>query len=112
VFHPDPEQFFIGACKKSVFSYGQAGFRIEFKKAAEKSSGKSSEKSSGKTSGKMSGKILALIKENRYITIPELSEKIGVTERTIERNLQKLQDEHFLKRVGGAKGGHWEVISP
>ncbi|HMQ46596.1 MAG TPA: DeoR family transcriptional regulator [Saprospiraceae bacterium] len=50
--------------------------------------------------------MLALIKENRYIAIPELSEKIGVTERTIERNLQKLQEEHLLKRVGGAKGGH------
>jgi len=85
-----------------VFSYDQSGFRIEFKKAAEKTS--------GKMSGKTSGKILALIKENRYIAIPELSEKIGVTERTIERNLQKLQDENFLKRVGGAKGGHWEVI--
>ena len=41
---------------------------------------------SGKTSGKTSGKILEFIKENAYITIPELSKKIGITERSIERN--------------------------
>lgn len=61
-------------------------------------------------SGKTSEKVLALIKENEEITIPELSEKIGVTERTIERSVQKLQKKNLLKRVGGAKGGYWEVI--
>ena len=61
-------------------------------------------------SGKTSGKILELIKENRYITIPELSQEIGVAERTIERNLQNLQNKNLLKRVGGAKGGYWEVV--
>ncbi len=84
------------------FSYDQSGFWIEFRKVAGEMS--------GKTSGKTSGKILALIKVDGYITIPELSQKIGVTERTIERNLQKLQQENLLKRVGGAKGGHWEVV--
>lgn len=52
---------------------GIAGFRIAFQKAVEKTS----------------GKIFALIKENNCVTIPELAEKIGVTERTVERNLQK-----------------------
>ena len=89
-----------------VFSYDQSGFRIEFRKAAGETSGKTS----GKMSGKTSGKILALVKVDGYITIPELSQKIGVTERTIERNLQKLQQDNLLKRVGGAKGGHWEVV--
>jgi len=102
-------------CRKAnlpspVFSSDSSGFGIEFKRGLEKSSGKMSGKTSGKMSGKTSGKILAHIKEDTKITIPELSEKIGVTERTIERNLQKLQEENFLKRVGGAKGGHWEVI--
>ena len=42
-------------------------------------------------------------------TIPMLAEEIGITERSIERNLQKLQKEQVLKRVGGAKGGFWEI---
>ncbi|MCK4678243.1 MAG: putative DNA binding domain-containing protein [Bacteroidales bacterium] len=62
------------------------------------------------TSGKTSGKILEMIKENREITIPELGEIIGVTERSIERNIQKLQKENKLQRIGPAKGGYWKVL--
>jgi len=69
-----------------------------------------SQKTSGKVPGKTSGKMLALIRENSQITIPELALAIGVTERSIERNLQKLQQEMRLRRVGSAKGGYWEVI--
>jgi ATP-dependent DNA helicase RecG len=64
---------------------------------------------SGKTSGKTSGKIFEAILQNNTITIPELSILIGITERSIERNLQKLQKEGILKRIGPAKGGHWQV---
>jgi ATP-dependent DNA helicase RecG len=67
-------------------------------------------KTSGKMSGKTSGKIINLILENSFISIPEMASVIGVAERTIERNIQKLQKENKLKRIGGAKGGHWEVI--
>lgn len=44
-----------------------------------------------KTSEKMSGKIIALISQNSNITITEMSESIGVSSCTIERNLEKLQ---------------------
>ena len=59
---------------------------------------------------KTPGKILALIRDNPLLTIPELAHSIGVTERSIERNLKKLQDENCLSRIGPAKGGHWKVI--
>lgn len=105
-------------CKKHnlptpVFTNEFSGLQITFKgkKASRqmsgKMSGKASGKMSGKASGKTSGKILDLISENNAITIPELSSKIGVTERTIERNLKKLQEQKKLARIGGAKGGHW-----
>lgn len=48
-------------------------------------------KTSGKSSVKTSVKILALIRENELVTIPELATTIGVSERSIERNLKKLQ---------------------
>jgi Fic family protein len=66
-------------------------------------------KTSGKVSGKTSGKILALIRENILITIPELALLIGVSERSIERNLKKLQTENHLSRIGPANGGYWKV---
>jgi predicted HTH transcriptional regulator len=62
-----------------------------------------------KTSGKTSGKIIELILQNASITIPEMASKIGITERSIERNIRKLQAEDKLKRIGPAKGGHWVV---
>ena len=68
------------------------------------------EKPSGKMSGKTSGKIIELILQNASITIPEMALKIGITERSIERNIQKLQTEGKLKRIGPAKGGYWQVI--
>ncbi len=67
-------------------------------------------KTSGKVSGKTSGKILAQIRANPLITIPELAAIIGVTGRSIERNIQKLQQAGALKRIGPAKGGRWEII--
>lgn len=71
---------------------------------------KTSVKASGKTSVKTSDKIIEELSLNSSMTIPELAEKIGVTARSIERNLKKLQDEGLLRRIGPAKGGHWEVI--
>jgi predicted HTH transcriptional regulator len=59
---------------------------------------------------KTSGKILDAVRQNPQVTIPELSAQIGVTTRSIERNLQKLQDEKRLRRIGPAKGGHWQVL--
>jgi len=61
-------------------------------------------------SGKTSGKILLALKEDGNLTIPELASLIGVTERSIERNIKKLQEERRLRRIGPAKGGHWEII--
>ncbi len=70
-----------------------------------------SEEISTDTSEKTSEKILELISANNIITIKELAENIGVSSRSIERNIKKLQDDNKLKRVGADKGGHWEIIS-
>ena len=49
--------------------------------------------------------------ENKNITISEMSEKIGVSQRSIERNIEKLQKEGRIERIGPAKGGYWQVLS-
>lgn len=59
--------------------------------------------------GKASGMILDACQANSSITIPELAVRIGITERSVQRNIQKLQREGLLQRVGGRKEGHWEV---
>ncbi len=55
--------------------------------------------------------ILALMAQDPTITISILSEKIGITTTSIEKNIKFLKENNFIKRVGGAKGGHWETIS-
>ena len=67
-------------------------------------------KTSEKVSVKTSEKILVLVQGNPLITIAELARSIGVTERSIERNLKKLQAEQRLSRNGPANGGYWNVI--
>lgn len=67
-------------------------------------------KTSEKTSLKTSEKIMAALRTNNGLTIAELARSIGVTTRSIERNLQKLQDKGRLRRVGSDRGGRWEVL--
>ena len=65
--------------------------------------------STQETSGKTSDKIVELIHNNNEISIPEMAEAIGVSERSIERNIQKLRMNNIIRRVGSAKGGSWEL---
>jgi ATP-dependent DNA helicase RecG len=73
-----------------------------------KSVGKEIEKRREKIA-ETSGKILKACGERNTITIPELAALTGKSERSIERNIKKLQQDGLLKRTGGRKGGHWEV---
>ncbi len=75
----------------------------------DKTRGKMSDKVSDKVSEKTSEKILRLVETNQSITIAELAAAIGVTTRTIERNIKNLQIRGRLRRVGPDKGGHWEI---
>jgi Fic family protein len=59
---------------------------------------------------KTSEKILRLITENPHVTIAELARLTKLTARTIERNIQALQAQGRLRRVGPDKGGHWEAV--
>jgi ATP-dependent DNA helicase RecG len=55
--------------------------------------------------------ILDICREKPSVTIPELALLIGITERSVQRNIQKLQKDGLLSRVGGRKEGHWELMS-
>ena len=53
--------------------------------------------------------IIVAIKDNKNITLPRLARMFMVSEKTIKRDIKKLKDEGKIKRIGSAKGGHWEV---
>ena len=48
-----------------------------------------------------------LVAYNR--TIPEIAEKLHRSDRAILLQINKLKEEGTIRRVGPAKGGHWEV---
>lgn len=43
-------------------------------------------------------------------TADDLSAKVGVTKRTIERVLVRLQEKRKIERIGSKKSGSWVVI--
>ena len=64
----------------------------------------------GKINGKISGKIkstLDLLKSTPTMTIPELAEYAGKSQRSISRELREYQDAGLLRREGGRKNGRW-----
>lgn len=71
---------------------------------------KTTEKTTEKMTEKTTEKILKLIKEDSSITIFELSEKIGITKRNIEKNIVKLRKNGVIKRIGSDREGHWEIL--
>lgn len=40
-----------------------------------------------------------------------LSRRLGVSHRTIQRDLEHLKKLNVIRRVGTDRGGHWEVVS-
>lgn len=55
-------------------------------------------------------KVIELLIEDRSLTSIELSEKIGVTKRTIERAFKSLQEKKMIERIESKRDGNWIVI--
>ena len=92
------------------FHFSSAYLQAVNTTAGRETSTEAGTKSSVKTSVKTSVKILQAILENAEITIPDIADRVGITTRSVERNIRKLQEEKRLRRIGPDKGGHWEVL--
>lgn len=56
------------------------------------------------------GKILELLSEFPEITRESLAAEVGLSVRGVEKNLAQLKSAGRIRRIGGRKGGHWEVV--
>ncbi|WP_144009400.1 HTH domain-containing protein [Pedobacter nyackensis] len=54
--------------------------------------------------------ILAEIFKNNRLSIEDLAKIIGVSRRTLIRDLDKLKEQRRLLRVGSDKAGNWEIL--
>ena len=54
--------------------------------------------------------IIELVGGDSYITAYEIGKSIGISLRKVQENIAKLKEMGILKRIGPAKGGHWQII--
>lgn len=55
-------------------------------------------------------RIFGLLQSNPQITVTEISEQLRISRTAVDKNIQILKKDGWVKRVGPAKGGHWEVL--
>jgi len=65
---------------------------------------------SEKSSEKSSEKILHHLRAEPALSAKALAEKLRVSSRAVEKQIELLKKAGSLRRIGPAKGGHWEVI--
>ena len=90
----------VRACRKygspePVLRYEDSGFWVEF---------------SGKTQGKTPDMILAALRQDPTLSMPEIAGRIGKSESAIERAIRMLREAGKLERIGPVKVGSWNVL--
>ena len=64
----------------------------------------------GRKLSKNESRIIDEIARDKYVTIKMLSEELSLSTTAVENNIKKLKNKKLLSRVGGDKGGRWELI--
>jgi predicted HTH transcriptional regulator len=55
-------------------------------------------------------KLMAMLKAHPTSTMPELAERLALTRRGVQWQLDRLKSQGRLRRVGPVRGGYWEVL--
>lgn len=54
--------------------------------------------------------VLNLIRNNKNITVNEISDKLKVGPKTIYRTIKHLKEKGYIKRIGTTFVGYWEIL--
>ena len=63
-----------------------------------------------KTTQKTTQIIMEMMKEKSEVSIEELAAACGITRDGVNYHIRNLKKNNKIRRIGGDKGGHWEVI--
>ena len=69
-----------------------------------------SAKTDGTIDGTMALRIMDALRSEPTATMDNLSNTLGIPRRTLVRYMNRLQEDNKIKRVGGRRYGHWEII--
>ena len=64
----------------------------------------------GEKLGETRTAIVQSMKDNPRVTVSELAKRLRLSTTAIEKNIHHLKMKGYVKRVGPAKGGHWEIV--
>jgi ATP-dependent DNA helicase RecG len=78
-------------------------------KGGQNEDSETTQKTAQKTTQKTTQKILDAISNNPNVTRLELSEICGITADGVKWQLRNLTKSGRIARIGGDRGGHWEV---
>ena len=70
---------------------------------------KTTENATENATEKTTEKIIRILKERPYTTAGQLAEELGLTIDGVDYNIRKLKKQGRIVRIGGDKGGHWEI---
>jgi ATP-dependent DNA helicase RecG len=54
--------------------------------------------------------MLHIMKENPHVSKREMAKSVGISTTAIDKNIVALKKKGLLRRIGPARGGHWEVV--
>ena len=110
----------IGACQTAaipapIWRYEAGGLWVEFPIAATHRLGRigveTTRETTQITTRKTAQRIVAILLENPSAGRREIAERLAdVTEDGVKYHLDRLKAEGKIRRVGPARGGHWEVL--
>ena len=69
-----------------------------------------SAKPDGTMDGTMALRIMEALRSEPSATMDNLSNTLGIPRRTLVRYMNRLQEDNKIKRVGGRRYGHWEIV--
>jgi len=96
---------------KVEFKNTHSGFYVIFYRPTIESPNKGQNKKSSLLGSPISSPfIIDLIKENPYISARKLSEKMGITDRAVKKQIAALKEKGILIRIGNNRSGHWEIL--
>ena len=55
-------------------------------------------------------KLLVLINNNPHLTLDELSVRMGITTRGVEKQIKRLKEHRVIERQGSKKSGKWVIL--
>ena len=71
--------------------------------------GEMSEKNVGEKLTERQRIILNHMEQNNVVSSKAIAMLLQITDRTVEREIQKLKEMEVIERVGADKGGYWKV---